>query len=604
MSTSNPPDIARRRWLAATGIGLAAAGARAGQAPFDNTLRVVFNTTETTFDPPQIPDENSSHVAACIFEAPLTYDYLARPTALRPQTAVALPEVSSDFRRYTFRIRPGIFFADDPAFKGRPRELIAEDYVYSVKRYYDPAINSEHLYVFENAKLLGLSELRHEALAAKRRFDYDRAVEGIRALDRYTFVVQLGNPSPRFAYWFAQPALTGAMAREVVEAYGDDIGAHPVGTGPFRLAFWRRGSRIELARRPEYRLQHFAAAPAEGDAQGRAIADELAGRRLPLVDRIEVNVIEEAQPRWLAFLNGQVDQIELPFEFAPIAMPHDRLAPNLARRGIRAQRSLQPDMLMNYFNMTHPVVGGYAPEKVALRRAIGLAFHGDAEISGVRRGQAIVAESVVAPHASGYDAGYRSEMGQYSPARAKALLDLYGYVDRDGDGWRELPDGRPLELRLSTISSQRDRAVSEVWRKSMAEVGLKIRFDVATWADLLKRSRTASLMMWGYAWVATSPDGAFFLGIGYGPNAGESNDARFSLPAYDRLYERQDVLPDGPERDAVMRDAKNLLAAYMPYKAHAHTILTDLLQPRVRGYVRHPFMRDNWCYVGVDREWS
>lgn len=79
----------------------------------------------------------------------------------------------------------------------------------------------------------------------------------------------------------------------------------------------------------------------------------------------------------------------------------------------------------------------------------------------------------------------------------------------------------------------------------------------------------------------------------------ESNDARFSLPAYDRIFERQKVMPDGPERDAVMREAKNLLAAYMPYKAHSHGIVTDLLQPWVNGYWRHPFMRDLWRYVGV-----
>ncbi len=182
--------------------------------------------------------------------------------ALRPQTALALPEISADFRTFVFRIRPGIFFADDPAFKGRPRELVAEDYVFSVKRYYDPKINSEHLYIFENAKVLGLSEVRAEALRTKKPFDYDRPVEGLRALDRYTLLIRLADPAPRFVYWFALHALTGAMAREVVEAYGEDIGAHPVGTGPFRLADWRRGSRIVLERRPAYRELRFSGTPA------------------------------------------------------------------------------------------------------------------------------------------------------------------------------------------------------------------------------------------------------------------------------------------------------------------------------------------------------
>jgi ABC-type transport system substrate-binding protein len=109
------------------------------------TTRCAFRVAETGFDPVAIGDENSNRVAACIFESPLTYDHLARPVKMVPLTAQALPEVEDDFRSFTFRIRPGIFFADDPAFKGRPRELVAQDYVYAVKRYYDPRINSELL---------------------------------------------------------------------------------------------------------------------------------------------------------------------------------------------------------------------------------------------------------------------------------------------------------------------------------------------------------------------------------------------------------------------------------------------------------------------------
>ena len=134
----------------------------------------------------------------------------------------------------------------------------------------------------------------------------------------------------------------------------------------------------------------------------------------------------------------------------------------------------------------------------------------------------------------------------------------------------------------------------------MTAVGLRMEFDIATWPDLLKKSRAGALMMWGFTWVAASPDGGFFLGIGYGPNANESNDAHFNLPEFDRLFERQNVLPDGPDREALMRAAKNLLLAYMPYKVHAHNIVNDLQQPWVRGHWRHPFSRDLWRYVGVD----
>jgi ABC-type transport system substrate-binding protein len=594
----------RRDWLTGSAAMLAATSLQQPRAKVvagvANTLRVAFNTAETGFDPVQISDFNSSTVVSSIFESPLAYDHLARPLKLRLQTAAAMPEISADFTSFTFRIRPGIFFADDPAFGGRPRELVAQDYVYTVKRFYDPKYNAENVYIFENAKLLGLSELRETARRSKAPFNYDMEVEGIRALDRYTFRVRLGAPGPRFHHNFAAPLYTGAVAREVVQAYADDVAAHPVGTGPFRLASWRRASRIELVRNPAFRAQFFEAEPAPDDAQAQRLGAELAGRRLPLVDRIEISVITEDQPRWLAFINGALDLVELPNGFAPLAIPGDQLAAHLQRQGVRLQRALQPDMTMSYFNMDDPTVGGNTPVKVALRRAIALAYDGDEANRLVRNGQATLAQSVVPPFTSGYVPAYRSEMSRHSRVEAMALLDVFGFVDRDGDGWREQPDGSALVLRLASTPDQASRRRNEVWRKHMAAVGLRMEFDIATWPDLLKKSRAGALMMWGFTWVAASPDGGFFLGIGYGPNASESNDAHFKLPEYDRLFERQNVLPDGPEREALMRAAKNLLLAYMPYKVHAHNIVNDLQQPWVRGHWRHPFSRDLWRYVGVD----
>ncbi len=191
-------------------------------------------------------------------------------------------------------------------------------------------------------------------------------------------------------------------------------------------------------------------------------------------------------------------------------------------------------------------------------------------------------------------------MSDHDPARAQALLDIYGYVDHDGDGWREQPDGTPLTLIRSSAGTQLDRATNEVWKRSMDAVGLRMRFDISTWPELLKKTRAGSLMMWGYSWAAGSPDGGFFLGIAYGPNAAEANDPRFSLPAFDRLFERQRALPDGPERLALMRRGQNLLVAYMPYKVHVHPQSLTLVQRWTTGFWRHPFMRDTWRFVGVD----
>jgi ABC-type transport system substrate-binding protein len=591
----------RRELLAGAGaLAVAPTSAAPRREGVPRTLRYAFPAAETTFDPAQTDSSLYSRtVLANILEAPLAFDYLARPVRLVPCTAAALPEVSADHRRLTFRIRPGIFFADDPAFGGRPRELTAADYVYSIKRFYDPRWNSSDLYVLQNARLVGLSELRERALTQRKPFDYDTEVDGARALDRYTLRITLGEPDPRFVYNFADHSLLGAVAREVVERYGADIGAHPVGTGAFRLAAWRRASRIELERSPTFRGETYAGTPADGP-EAQAIARRIAGRRLPLVDRVQIDIVEEQQPRWLAFLNGEHDLLETPASFATLALPNGRLAPFLAKQGVRAQVELQADMEMTYFNCSDPLVGGYTPAQVALRRAIALAYDGALHIRIVRGGLGVPAQSPVPPFTSGYDPAYRSEMSEYDPAKARALLDLYGFVDRDGDGWRETPDGRPLVLRMASMSDQASRRANELWKRALDVVGLRVVFEISTWPELLKKTRANQLMIWGFGWTAVSPDGGFFLSIAYGPNANESNDARFALPAFDALFERQQRLPDGPQREAVMREAKNLLVAYMPYKVHAHRVRCDLLQPWLHGFWHHPFARDFFRYAEVD----
>lgn len=588
-----------------TCLGGAAAWAQTSAAPnpaaAPKTLRYAFPIAETGFDPAQISDFYSRTVAANIFEAPLTYDFLARPARLALQTASSMPEVLDEGRRFVFRIRPGIYFADDPAFKGVRRELVAADYVYALKRHYDPANKSPNLFQLENAKVLGLSELRKKAVEAKQPFSYDAEVPGARVIDRYTFEIRLAEPAPRFLYVMADGAVMGAVAREVIEAYPGKAMEHPVGTGPYRLVQWKRSSRMVLERNPNFRELTYDAEPAPNDMQGQAILQRMKGKRLPLIDRIEISIIEESQPRWLSFLNGQLDMLErLPPEFAGTAIPNNQLAPNLRKQGLQMERAPAVDVTLTYFGMEHPVVGGYTPDKVALRRAIGLAYDSNLEIALVRRNQAIPAQAVLPPLVSGHDPKLKTEMSEYNVARARALLDLYGYTDKDGDGFRDLPDGQPLVLEYSSQPDQLSKQLQELWRKAMASINVKIEFKLAKWPEQLKASRAGKLMMWGVAWGAVNPDGAYFLDLMYGPNKGQANHARFDLPAFNALYKRLAVMPDGPEREALMREAALLGVAYMPYKVNSHRIITDLLHPQVVGYRRHPFMRDFWRYIDID----
>jgi ABC-type transport system substrate-binding protein len=575
-----------------------AAGEPAGTVT--KVLRYAFPAAETGFDPAQVTDLYSNTVLSHIFEAPLEYEYLAQPARMRANTAVGLPEISADFRRFVFQIKPGIYFADDPAFKGQRRELTAQDHVYTIKRHYDPRWKSGKLYQLETAQIVGLSELRRELIAAKKPFDYDREVEGLRALDRYRFEVKLALPGPRFHQLFTDPSVTGAVAREVVEFYGDKINEHPVGTGPFQLAEWRRSSRMVLQRNPSYREVLYDEHPPAGDARRSAIAAKLKGRPMPMVDRVEIAVIEEPQPRWLSFLSDEQDIVErIPDQFCEQALPNNKLAPHLAKRGIEMVRYQRNDVSVSYFAMENPVVGGYTPDKVALRRAVSLAVDVEREIRLARRGQAIPAQSHIAPQVWGYDPAFKSEMSEFDRAKARALLDLYGYVDRDGDGWREQPDGQPLTLEYATSPDATFRELYEQWDINMKAIGIRMVPLIKQWPEHLKASRAGKLMMWGVGWSG-GPDGEAFMVLGYGPNKGQANHARFDLPAYNAVYERQRVLPDGPERAALLEEAKRLMVAYMPYKVHVHRIWTDLSQPWVTGYHRNVFVREFWKYVDVD----
>jgi ABC-type transport system substrate-binding protein len=580
--------------------------AAATEAP-RKILRVAFSTAETSLDPVQIVDLYSRSITPHIFEGLYQYDHLARPAKIKPLTAAAMPEISPDWKVWTVKLRPGIYFADDPAFKGQRRELVAADYVYAIKRTADPALKSLLWTWVETFKIVGLAQYRQQVMAAKAPFDYNRDIEGLRAIDRYTIQYTLAEPTPRFLESIAGSDLLGGVAREVVEFYGDKIGEHPVGTGPFRLKFWRRSSSIVLERNPYFREERYDAEPAPDDAEGQAILAKFKGRRLPIIDEVHVSIIEEEQPRWLSFLNGQIDMVaaqygSVPQSFITVAMPNGKVAPNLAKRGIQGKAQINADIALLYFNMEDPVVGGYTPDKVALRRAISLAYDVEREIRVLRRGQAVPAQSQVVPHTTGFDPNFKSENGDFDPARAKALLDLYGYVDRDGDGWRELPDGSPLMITRATQPEQIYRQFDELWKKNLEVIGIRTQFEVKQWPEHLKQARAGKLQVWSLGSSAASPDGQGAFQRLHGPQIGGQNLARFKLKAFDEIYDRMSQLPNGPERLELFRQAKMLAIAYAPYKALNHRISTDMWHPWVTGFRRPLFWQEWWHLIDVDPE--
>jgi ABC-type transport system substrate-binding protein len=589
--------------LAAAVLALLLALPALAQPDPRKVIRLAYSSAESKLDPAAESDEASGSISHAIFDPMLAYDHLARPARLKGNTA-ALPEVADGGATFTLRVRPGIFFAPDPAFGGKPRELTAHDYVYSIKRLFDPKLRSQWLFLVEG-KILGADALLREARETGR-FDFDRPIEGLVALDRYTVRIRLANPDFSFPYVLAMPA-TAALAREVVERYGVDIAHHPVGTGPYRIAEWVKGSRVVLEANPGYREEVFAGDPGPDEAS-RAIHARLKGKRLPLVGRIEIHIIDEAQPRWLSFLQGEHDYIRpLPEEFANLALPGGRLAPNLAKAGIYVMPDEIAYTTYTTFNTADTIdgkpnsIGGFTPERIALRRAIVHGYRIDDQISILDKGQSVRAHTPLPPAVSGHDPAFVSPTLEYSPAKAKALLDLYGYVDRDGDGYREAPDGSPFSFDHASIPTLRERQRNELWRKSMDAIGLRVTFDkVEILPELRKQAQHGRVQSFSYGWIADFPDGENFLQLLWKGSMGQVNYAMFDLPEYNALYERIKRLPDGPERNTLVSRMVKLIVVYAPWMVETFKAQKILVHPWVLGYRKHPFAHQPWKYLDVD----
>jgi ABC-type transport system substrate-binding protein len=583
-------------------FGICAVALLAGFAPavpgadMDKTLHVAFVAPENGFDPQASTDLYSNFVNNVLFDPLYKYDRLARPYRIVPNTAAALPEISADGMTWTIRIKPGIFFSDDPAFKGQKRELVAEDYVYSFKRLIDPRLRSNNAQILDD-RLLG-EKAAIEAAKKTGAFDYDATLEGAQAIDRYTLRLKLTHPAYDLLADLNGSA-TGAVAREVVKAYGDQSGwvmENPVGTGPYRLKEWRRGQKIVLEASPTFRDEVY---PVSTQHEDQALLAKMRGKKLPIIGRIEISIIEESNPRLLAFEKGELDYITVPTDLVPKVLNGDKLKPEFAARGIILGRGVQPSVVYTYFNMEDPVVGGYANDRIALRRAISMAYNNEDEIKVIRLGQATRATQPIPPNVIGHDPDFKGG-AQYDVAGAKALLDKFGYVDKDGDGWRDMPDGKPLKLTLASDPSAIYRQFDELWKKSMDAVGIRIDFTKQKFPDTRKQGLAGQLQMWGLANTGTNANGSQFLDLLYGPHKGMSNLGRFDLPEFNALYDRAEKMPNGPEREKLYREMSRLVVAYAPWVLHTYRIENIIVHPWVLGYKYDTFNQQPWPYLDVD----
>ena len=591
-----------KRWglgIWAGSILLSSSVSSFAQSPADpkKVLRYVFPVAETGFDPAGVHDLYSAHVNGSIFETLFTYDYLASPAKLVPRTAVALPEVSADGLTYTIRLQKGIYFAADPVFKGKKRELTSADYVYTFKRLMDPSLRSPNSWLLDG-RILGMEALLKQAQKTGK-FNYDQSVAGLQTPDRYTLVIRLTSPDQNFPMLLAhQPA--GAVAREVIEKYRDKAGfvmGHPIGTGPYMLSRWTPGSRIILKANPDFRsfVWNFKASTPED----QKIVKAMQGKKMPQIGEIDIQVMEEGQSRWLSFIKDEVDLFALDGELTVQALQDGKLKPELVKKGVQLSRITDPSIDYHYWNMQNPVVGGLSKDKIALRRAMAMAFSADNYINILQKGDAQKLQAPIPSGVVGYDPNYRSSI-PYSVKAANLLLDRYHYKVA-ADGWRTQSNGKPLVIEMTLSGNNlRSQQQAEFWKKTLDSIKIRMTTKSMPFAEALKLEKQCKTMFKASAWIADYPDADNFMQLFYGKNIKITNNGCVKIPEYDRLYEQAQKMTPSPERDAIYAKMSRLLEVYMPVQVIGARYRNILAQPRVIGFKKHPILPAEWMYIDID----
>ena len=574
------------------GLALALVAASADCADMKKVLRISSNDI-TSLDPQQGTDLYSTRVTSSIFEALYQFEYLSSGSKVVPNTADGIPVVTDDGKTWTIKVKKGILFADDPVFKGKARELVAADYAYSIKRSLDPNLRGGGDPALTDL-IVGARPVVDGARKSGGRFDYDAPIAGLQATDRYTLVLKLSTPDYTLLERLAGLQMM-AVAREAIEAAGADVMSRPVGTGPYRLKEWRRASRVVLEANPSYRTIPF---PENADAPQQELVRSMRGKTIPQIGRIEISIIEESQPELLAFTQGDLDLIALGGDDTKRVIENGKLRPDLAKRGIKHVRFGSPSVTFTYFNLDDPIVGGYSTQQIALRRAIGMGFDVDEMIRVLFAGNALPANQLLPPGVSGHDPSLPAK-SIYDPVGARALLDRFGFKDRDGDGYRETPEGKPLTVIRGTLPESWYREADTLWKKNMDAIGIRMQVQQQTFAELLNLSRSGKLPMFNLGYRSLEPSGYQILQTLWGQSPRDTNPSQFKQSDYDAAYEQFLRTPAGPARIALARKMSEISQAYMPMILHTYGIGNVLHYPWVQGYWPSPF-GFSWKYLDID----
>ncbi len=496
------------------------------------------------------------NMATCqVYETLVQYKYLVRPLELEPLLLSEMPTISEDRLTYQFKLKPGVLFHDDPCFPGgKGRELVTDDVFYSWKRMADNGNDPKSWWLLENT-IAGFDEYRHEQNAAvkekKRTFDYDAPVTGLQKINDHEFRVILKEPVQRFM-WVLAMFQTSIVPREAVEMYGDRFGRHPVGTGAFTLAEedWRPGQRMVYYKNPSYHACYYPTEHMPEDVAAGRTKD--AGKRLPLVDRLELEFFVQDQPMWLSFRTGKIDYTQVPDEYFDEAFIKrtKQLRPKYVREGITDQKVELLDFIFRGFNMEDELLGGYSEKQKKLRQAISLAVDLEEFNEAFYSGNNSVYDGPIPPGLEGYPPDGKADVSYRGPnlERARQLLAEAGY-----------PDGKGLpRIEYYTSNASNNVEQTELFKRQLSKINIDVNAQIVEFSTLIEKVHNKKAPFFGFAWGSDYPDAENNLALFYSPNAAPgSNSFNYNRPEYDRLYERIRSMPPSPERTELyikMRD--------------------------------------------------
>ena len=581
------PGLTRREALATAGAFSLLSLPGVAQAQDQKVLHYGRLSPFDSLDPIRQFDVDTSELVQLCYGTLLAYSYLDRPYKLEPDLLERMPEVAADKVTLTLRLKKGIRFHDNACFPGgKGRELVADDVLYSIKRYADAKLNNKSWFAMEGA-VVGLDAFR--AASAKAPVDHRTApVEGLKRIDSHTLSIKLTRENPLFLFSLAISS-TAPVAHEAVVMYGDQLGVNPVGTGPYMIAMAERKGVLRFLKNPNYH-QTYPSTGAPGDAEKGLLKS--AGRKLPLIDVLEMPLIEEPQPGMLKFLKGELDWrgVDRANFTKMVRRKPDggfELTPEFAAK-FEIYNVLGVAVTYINLNMKDPLIGG----NKALRQALLHLTDTQGEIDVLNNGRGQKLKSIVPLEFPGSERDTGATYPGYDVARAKALLAQAGFPDGKG-----LP---PLLYRVAGTSST-ERTAFDFAKARYAAAGVQLRAEFSDYPTAIKAAEAGNFQIANLGgWVADYPDAENFYQLLYGKNVAPGpNHSAFANAAYDRAYEAARLMSNGPQRFAHFRTMNDIIKDEVPMIVRANNVRFGIRQKWLANFKRNELVPE-FKFLDID----